>query len=184
MFAVIHSIMAGIPFKQLAKKILGSRMETFYGPVYNVIAFLTISPLAYFLYKYPGELLYIVPSPWRWIMVGGQLIGAVIGIRALTDGRYRFELHSQLAEPQSSEAGVMDIQGIYRWIRDPFLLSGIIIVWLTPFMTVNLLVVYILTTMYLYIGSLHVEKRLVVQFGDEYREYQKNVHRIIPRKLD
>ncbi|MDQ1253705.1 MAG: methanethiol S-methyltransferase, partial [Euryarchaeota archaeon] len=29
-------------------------------------------------------------------------------------------------------------------------------------------------------GSLHWETRLVAQFGDEYREYQKRVHRIIP----
>ncbi|MDD4497107.1 MAG: isoprenylcysteine carboxylmethyltransferase family protein, partial [Methanosarcinaceae archaeon] len=65
-------------------------------------------------------------------------------------------------------------------VRDPFLLSGLIIIWLTPFMTVNLLVIYILTTIYLYLGSLHWEKRLTSQFGDEYREYRKRVHRIIP----
>ena len=51
---------------------------------------------------------------------------------------------------------------------------------LTPFMTVNLLIVYLLTTVYLFLGSLHWETRLVAQFGDEYREYQKKVHRIIP----
>jgi len=48
-------------------------------------------------------------------------------------------------------------------------------------MTVNLLVIYLLTTVYLYLGSLHWERRLVAQFGDEYREYQKHVHRIIPQ---
>ncbi len=40
--------------------------------------------------------------------------------------------------------------------------------------------IYILTTIYLFLGSLHWESRLVSQFGDEYREYQKRVHRIIP----
>ncbi|TFH04517.1 MAG: isoprenylcysteine carboxylmethyltransferase family protein, partial [Methanosarcina sp.] len=78
------------------------------------------------------------------------------------------------------EAGPLNIRGIYRWVRDPFLLTGLIIIWLTPFMTVNLLVIYILSTIYLYLGSLHWETRLVAQFGDEYREYQKRVHRIIP----
>ena len=51
---------------------------------------------------------------------------------------------------------------------------------LIPFMTVNLLVIYLLTTIYLFLGSLHWETKLVAQFGDEYREYQKKVHRIIP----
>ncbi|MDM7918394.1 MAG: hypothetical protein QUS12_04425, partial [Methanosarcina sp.] len=49
-----------------------------------------------------------------------------------------------------------------------------------PFMTVNLLIIYLLTTVYLFLGSLHWETRLVAQFGDEYREYQKKVHRMVP----
>jgi len=43
--------------------ILGSRAELLYIPVFNLIALLTILPLAYLLYKNPGPLLYIIPSP-------------------------------------------------------------------------------------------------------------------------
>ncbi|WP_332882059.1 methyltransferase family protein [Methanosarcina horonobensis] len=96
------------------------------------------------------------------------------------DAPHRFKIRSQLSGPQASEADSLRIKGVYRWVRDPFLLSGVIMIWLTPFMTVNLLIVYILTTIYFYMGSLHWEKRLVVQFGDEYREYRKRVNRIIP----
>lgn len=182
-FAVIHSIMASLPFKRSMREKFGPRVDTLYAPVYNLIAILTIIPLVYFLYKYPGDLLYLIPSPWRWLMVAGQIAGAIIGARGLRDARSRFEFRGQLASPHTPEAGVMDVQGVYRWIRDPFLLSGLLIIWFTPFMTVNLLIIYIITTVYLFIGSLHTEKRLVSQFGDEYREYQKKVHRIIPRKM-
>ena len=143
-------------------------------------ALLTILPLVYLLYKNPGPFLYIIPSPWRWLMVGGQLIAAIVAPRAMLDAPHRFKIRSQLSAPKTPEAGPLNIRGIYRWVRDPFLLTGLIIIWLTPFMTVNLLVIYILTTIYLYLGSLHWERRLVAQFGDEYREYQKRVHRIIP----
>jgi hypothetical protein len=44
-----------------------------YMPVFSLIAVLTILPLAYLLYKNPGRVLYKIPSPWRWLMVGGQL---------------------------------------------------------------------------------------------------------------
>jgi len=114
-------------------------------------------------------------------MVGGQLIAAIISPKGLLDVPHRFEIRSQLSAPKTPEATPLNIRGIYRWIRDPFLFSGLIIMWLTPFMTVNLLVIYLLTTVYLYLGSLHWERRLVAQFGDEYREYQKHVHRIIPQ---
>ena len=179
-FATIHSLMASLPFKRLLVRILGQRADTLFMPVFSIIAFVTIAPLVYLLIKNPGPILYIIPSPWRWLMVGGQLIAAIVAPRAMLDAPHRFKIRSQLSAPKTPEAGPLDIRGIYRWVRDPFLLTGLVIIWLTPFMTVNLLVIYLLTTIYLYLGSLHWESRLVSQFGDEYREYQNRVHRIIP----
>jgi methanethiol S-methyltransferase len=179
-FAVIHSLTASLPFKRLIMRFAGSRAETLYLPAYSLVAGLTISPLAYLLYKNPGRILYKIPSPWRWLMVGGQLIAGILAPMAFRDAPHRFKIRSQLSGPQASEAGSLKIRGIYRWVRDPFLLSGLVTMLLTPFMTVNLLIVYLLTTIYLFLGSLHWETRLVAQFGDEYLEYRKRVHRIIP----
>ncbi|AKB18477.1 MULTISPECIES: isoprenylcysteine carboxylmethyltransferase family protein [unclassified Methanosarcina] len=179
-FAAIHSFMASLPFKRRLVRVLGSKADTLYMPVFSIIAVITISPLVYLLIKNPGPILYIIPSPWRWLMVGVQLIAALVAPRAILDAPHRFKIRSQLSAPKTPEAGPLNIRGIYRWVRDPFLFTGLIIIWFTPFMTVNLLVIYILSTIYLYLGSLHWETRLVTQFGDEYREYQKRVHRIIP----
>ena len=172
-FAAIHSFMASLPFKRLIMRVLGSKADRLYMPVFSLIALLTISPLVYLLYNNSGPVLYIIPPPWRWLMVGGQLIAGIITLRAFMDAPHRFKIRSQLSAPNTPEAGSLNIHGIYRWIRDPFLLSTLIIMALTPFMTVNLLVIYLLTTIYLYLGSLHWERRLLSQFGDEYREYQK-----------
>ena len=179
-FAVIHSLTASLPFKRLIVRGLGSRVDRLYLPVYSLIAVLTILPLVYLLYKNPGRVLYKIRSPWSWLMVGGQLIASIIAPKAFLDAPHRFKIRSQLSVPQTPEAGSLNIRGIYRWVRDPFLLSGLVMIWLTPVMTVNLLVIYLLTTIYLFLGSLHWETRLVAQFGDEYREYRKRVHRIIP----
>ncbi|WP_321431211.1 isoprenylcysteine carboxylmethyltransferase family protein [uncultured Methanolobus sp.] len=180
-FALIHSLLASLPVKRFVRRSLGSKADSLYMPVYNLIAVITLIPLGYALYKYPGEFLYVIPSPWRWFMIAGQVIGLIVGPGALRDAPHRFKLRAQLSAPNTPEAGHLNIHGIYRWIRDPFLLSGLVIMWLTPFMTTNLLIIYILTTVYLIMGSLHWESRLVAQFGDEYRDYQKHVHRIIPR---
>lgn len=179
-FAVIHSLLASLPFKRFILRILGPGAEKLYVPVYSFIAILTILPLVYLLYKNPGLILYIVPSPWRWLMVAGQLIAGLLAPLAFLYGYHRFKIGSQLSGPDSPETGSLNIRGIYRWVRDPFLLSGLLIFWLTPFMTFNLLIIYLLATVYLYLGSLHWEKRLVAQFGDEYLEYKRHVHRIIP----
>jgi methanethiol S-methyltransferase len=179
-FAVIHSLTASLPFKRLLVRGLGSKADWLYTPAYSFVAVLTILPLVYLLYKNPGRVLYRIPSPWRWLMVGGQLIAAIIAPKAFWDALHRFKISSQISAPQTPEAGSLNIRGIYRWVRDPFLLSGLVMIWLTPVMTINLLVIYLLTTVYLFLGSLHWETRLVAQFGDEYREYQKRVRRIIP----
>ena len=180
-FAAIHSLMASLRFKRLAMRIFGQRVEKLYMPIFSFVAVLTISPLAYLFYKNPGEIIYIVPSPWRWVMVGGQLIAGIITLRAFTDAPQRFKMRAQLSAPNTPEAGSLNIRGIYRWVRDPFTFSTLIIMVLTPFMTTNLFAIYIVTVIYLYLGSLHWETRLVAQFGDEYKEYQKHVHRIIPK---
>lgn len=179
-FAAIHSLTASLPFKRLVVRSLGYRADRFYLPVYSLVAVLTILPLVYQLYKNPGRVLYKIPSPWRWLMISGQLIASIITRKAFIDAPQRFKIRSQLSAPQTTEAGPLNIQGIYRWVRDPFLLSGLVMIWLTPIMTVNLFIMYLLITVYLFLGSLHWETRLVAQFGDQYREYQKRVYRIIP----
>jgi len=179
-FAAIHSLTASLPFKRFIMRAAGPRAEKLYLSAYSLIAVLTILPLGYQIYKNPGRVLYKIPSPWRWLMVGGQLIAGILAPLAFRDAPHRFKIRSQLSGPQASEEDSLQIQGIYRWVRDPFLLSGLVTMLLTPFMTVNLLIIYLLTTVYLFLGSLHWETRLVAQFGDEYREYQKKVHRIIP----
>jgi hypothetical protein len=75
----------------------------------------------------------------------------------------------------------------YLWnrcsfVRDPLLLSGLVSMWLTPFMTTRLFVIWLLTSAYLYLGSLHWESRLLAQFGKDYEDYRKNMLRMIPWK--
>jgi protein-S-isoprenylcysteine O-methyltransferase Ste14 len=60
-------------------------------------------------------------------------------------------------------------------------LFGILFIWLTPAMTMNLLTLYVLTTLYFVVGSVHEEHRLLDEFGAAYRDYQRQVPRLIPR---
>jgi protein-S-isoprenylcysteine O-methyltransferase Ste14 len=180
-FAGIHSLTASLRFKRLLVRVLGDWADRLYLPAYSLVSVLTILPLMYLLYRNPGRVLYKVPSPWRWFMVCGQLIAGLLAPGAFRDAPHRFKIRSQLSGPQASEAGgSLKIRGIYRRVRDPFLLSGLVMIWLTPVMTVNLFIIYLLATIYLFLGSLHWETRLVAQFGDEYREYRRRVRRIIP----
>ena len=43
------------------------------------------------------------------------------------------------------------------------------------------LVLFLLFTLYFWLGSIHEESRLVAEFGEAYKEYQTLVPRLIPR---
>ncbi|KQC15569.1 MAG: protein-S-isoprenylcysteine methyltransferase [Methanosaeta sp. SDB] len=180
LFAVIHSLMASFPFKRRVQKVLGHRMDPWYPALFSVAAIAMVLPLVYLVYLFPGRILYVVPSPWRWAMVMGQVLAGLLSVRAFTDGPHRFKVPLQLAGPRASEAERLAPRGIYCWIRDPFLLSGFLLIWLTPFMTTNILILYAIVTVYLCLGSLHWERRLLAQFGDEYRAYRSRVPRMVP----
>jgi len=180
-FALLHSVLASMWAKRLARQIFGSRVDPWYMIAFSVIALITILPLVGLVILNPGPLIYLIPSPWRWLMAAGQVTVGLWSLRAFLDAPHRFLIRSQLTPPQSTGARPLDLRGVYCYIRDPFLLSGVVIIWMTPFMTLNMLLLYVLTTIYLYLGSLHWESRLVAQFGIAYREYQQHVPRMFPR---
>ena len=179
-FAALHSLLASLPVKSIARKRFGSRVDPWYPVFFSATAAVTLLPLVALIIYRPGRLLYILPSPWIWIFFALQLLIGLASLKAFLDAPHRFLIRAQLAGPGSPQAFALGIKGIYCWIRDPFLLSGFLLLWLTPFMTENMLPVYLLATVYLFLGSMHWESRLAHQFGEEYLAYKKEVRRMIP----
>ena len=179
-FAALHSLLASLPVKSIARKHFGSRVDPWYPVFFSATAAVTLLPLVALIIYRPGRLLYILPSPWIWIFFALQLLIGLASLKAFLDAPHRFLIRAQLAGPGSPQAFALGIKGIYCWIRDPFLLSGFLLLWLTPFMTENMLPVYLLATVYLFLGSMHWESRLAHQFGEEYLAYKKEVRRMIP----
>jgi protein-S-isoprenylcysteine O-methyltransferase Ste14 len=112
-------------------------------------------------------------------MVGGQILAGIATVLAFTDAPHRFSISQQLGKAKKVEH--LKPQGIYCFMRDPFLLGGLVQMWLTPFMTTQLSVLYAITSVYLFLGSLHWESRLRSQFGKEYEKYQKTIPRLLLR---
>jgi len=181
-FAALHSLLASLPAKKMARKRFGSKVERLYPVLFSIIAVITILPLAAMLIRSPGPVLYVIPEPWKWLFFMAQFSIGLASLKAFLDAPHRFLIRAQLAKPQSPDAFALGIKGVYCRIRDPFLLSGLLLIWLTPFMTENLLLVYLIVTVYLFLGSLHWESRLLVQFEEDYAAYRNEVPRMIPQR--
>jgi protein-S-isoprenylcysteine O-methyltransferase Ste14 len=82
--------------------------------------------------------------------------------------------------PEAGE-GQLIVRGIYCRTRNPLFLFALIFLWLTPVMTTNLLVLYIIATVYFYLGSVHEERMMAEEFGAAYLDYRDRVPKFIPR---
>ena len=129
----------------------------------------------------PDQTLYVVPSPWNWLMVGGQLLAVLAALASLVQtGLFHFIGLSQLITERPGESGPLNLGGFYAYMRHPLYSFGIVVLWLMPAMTTNLLVAFSLFTIYFYFGSIYEERRLLNQFGPAYQAYRQQVPRLVP----
>jgi len=69
----------------------------------------------------------------------------------------------------------------FAYIRHPLYFFTILIFLFEPRITVFNLLLLIWLIIYFWIGSILEEKRMVKQFGDSYRQYQRQVNRFFPK---
>lgn len=77
---------------------------------------------------------------------------------------------------QSKSESKLITDGVYRIVRHPLYLAGIILIFTKPEMTLLDLTAAALVSIYFITGAYIEERRLVSTFGDRYRKYQQGRH--------
>jgi len=179
LWGVVHSLLASPGFKNSIRRTLGNGAMKFYRLFYNLFAVISIVPVLYLMVTLPDRPLYQVPLPWNYLMLAGQgisvilLLGAVlqtdvlsfVGLRQLTEGE---------------KTGSLVTNGLYRFVRHPLYTFSLLILWLSPSMSVNSFIVYLALTIYVLIGIVFEERKLLREFGQEYADYKSVTPMLIP----
>jgi protein-S-isoprenylcysteine O-methyltransferase Ste14 len=178
-WGVVHSWLASVGVKAFIRGRLGDGAGRAYRIVYNVFSVVSFAPILILVRILPDRPLYSVPSPWQYLMLAGQALAVILLIVALlqTD-TVSFVGLRQIVEGEKPSQLVTS--GFYRWVRHPLYLFGLLILWLTPKMTLNMLVAYLSLTAYLLIGALFEERKLTREFGAAYAEYKRRTPMLIP----
>lgn len=179
LWGAIHSWLASIRTKAVIRRILGEQLGRTYRLAYNAFAVLSFLPILWLVHVLPDKTLYFVGEPWRYLMLAIEGVAAVMLVIALlaTDS-LEFAGVRQVLEGETSSRLVT--AGFYRWVRHPLYLFGLLIIWFTPLMTANLLVVVVSLTVYLVVGAWLEEKKLLREFGADYQVYRASTPMFIP----
>jgi protein-S-isoprenylcysteine O-methyltransferase Ste14 len=170
LFAVAHSLFA----TAWAKEVLHGDGRKGYRLCYNIASLLMFG---WVMSAYRNsEVLYFVPGVWSLVMYLLQVVVVMILVSCLRQTGF-WDFIGLTKNTTSSFTNT----GWYSIVRHPLYLFSIIFMVLNPVMTYQWLMLTIMSIVYFIIGSMIEERRFAVEFGEEYRQYQRQVPFIIPK---
>lgn len=178
-WGAVHSWLAAPPVKDFAGRVLGQRMVRAYRLAYNAFAFISFLPILVLMRTLPDHPLYSIPAPWMFFFLAGQATAALCILMAIlqTDALHFVGVRQFVERPRPSE---LNTRGFYRLVRHPLYLFGLLFLWLAPIVSVNVLTLFVLLSIYLFVGASFEERRLLSEFGTQYEEYRQRTPMIIP----
>ncbi len=179
LWGIVHSILASIGSKDFLRRSLGDGFMKFYRLLYNIFAVVSLAPVLYLMISLPDKTLYEVPSPWNYLMRSGQAISAFLLLLTVlqTDALAFVGLRQLIEDDEKSD---LVTNGLYRFVRHPLYTFGLLILWFSPSMSLNTFVVYIALTVYILIGVIFEERKLMREFGQKYADYKSITPMLIP----
>jgi len=180
LWGAVHSLLAGERAKSAFGRLTGPGWERGYRLAYNLFSVVSFLPILVLLRMLPDHVIYSVPAPWSFLMLAGQATAGVLLLAALLQtGALQFAGIRQLFRRLSQSE--LNTEGFYGLVRHPLYLFGLLFIWLIPVLTMNLLTLFSLLSIYLFVGASFEERRLLREFGAQYEEYRERTPMIIPR---
>jgi protein-S-isoprenylcysteine O-methyltransferase Ste14 len=182
LYGALHSLLASSSAKALAERRFGPGVLRYYRLFYNLVVTLTLLPLLALVVLSPDLEISRISFPWvalTLLVEGMSVLGLLAGV--LQTGALRFLGLAQITgSPDFGGPSKLEIRGLYRYVRHPLYLFGLLIIWLIPLMTWNILAFNLGATLYILVGIQFEERRLLKEFGQAYADYQQRVPMLIP----
>jgi len=180
-WGVVHTLLASLGAKDWFKKLLGgNRGMSLYRFGYNVFAVISFLPILWLLTVIPDKNLYSVPTPWMFLFLAGQgFAGLILFIGVMQTDALSFVGLRQLFEKEERPSRLVT-NGLYGYMRHPLYAAGLLFIWLTPVMSVNLMILFSSMTVYIVVGAFFEERKLFREFGQDYIDYRSVTPMLIP----
>ncbi|HLF24971.1 MAG TPA: isoprenylcysteine carboxylmethyltransferase family protein [Anaerolineae bacterium] len=183
LFFGMHSLMIRRTVRSRLTRLIP---EHYYPAVYAIIS---------------GIILFLVVLLWQpsedvWIRLEGRLAWLPRGISLLAVGGFIWTVRSLRAlgafdlvgrrairaylRGRSARPTRLLIRGPYRHVRHPLYALMVVLLWSTPVVTSDRMLLNVLWTGWIIAGTWLEERDLAIEFGAAYREYQRAVPMLVP----
>ena len=177
LYFYLHSLLAATSVKQFLTQHLSISSARVYRIGYNMIALTGIVGLLYLQYITPSALLFLPVSISFYMALLLMATGFVIMLVAIKNYNWKSFLGITAGQTYS-----LVIAGMNKYVRHP-LYSGTML-FVTGFFLwqpyVKNILLLVMMMMYLVIGIWYEEKKLLKDYGEAYKNYQRTVKKMIP----
>ena len=181
LYFILHSILASNWIKLLIKNKL-SALYPFYRLTYNGIALITlilvlkhqqsINPIDFFQKTLVFQI----------IGFSIIIIGAILGYLAFKNYSTSEFLGLDYNKPPEENKDILNTSGFNSFVRHPLYFASLLLIWgyfiANP--NSNILIMNGVITAYLIIGTKLEEQKLTKEFGQQYKDYIKQVPMLLP----
>lgn len=184
-YLALHSAMISITLINVLRSVLGGGFR-FYRLFFNLVAIATLVPVVLYSRGVKGEMLfawdgYLVVL--KWAFIAGSVLLFVAGSRHYDMLQFLGvrQIRSGARQTLINRSGALDATGVLGLIRHPYYTATILLFWASDLDT-TALVINVVVTVYVVIGTLLEERKLRLEFGEGYRSYQARVSMFVPWK--
>ena len=184
-YGTMHSVLVAPSVATWIKQRWGFA-AAYYRITYNLVSIVGLIPILWFSASIP-----VAPMlQWVWPYTLIQYLCWALGILIFALGMRQYDgreflgirqVAAHRAESCGTSSPVLTLSGIHRVVRHPWYFALLLLLWARDVSAVTLVTNMTLTA-YLFVGTHFEERKLVTEFGDAYRHYQKDVSMFFPIK--
>lgn len=183
-YCALHSYLISVGVTNALAKLL-KKYYSFYRLFYNLISLVLIIPLLKYTDHLDSTIIINYGLPLtivRYILITASILiflwAFFIDYDSLSFFGIRQIINQNKTKSTESSEGLKK-KGLLGFVRHPMYFALIIYLWCQTF-TLAGIVVNIVLTVYIFVGTWLEEEKLVMEFGETYKKYQKEVPMIIP----
>lgn len=175
-FALQHTIMARRGFKRWLARFFPAALER---ATFVLMSGIAMGSLVFFWQDIPGNAWRVDNVAATYTLYGAYALGIVyvLACSFVTNHFELFGLRQAWLYAMDKPYTPLPFKQVwmYKYSRHPMMLGILMILWSSPDMSITRLIMAVLLTGYVFTGIRFEERGLIQEFGDKYRDYQKQI---------